>query len=199
MENSQQNETRQIKNLLSEINNNINQINDRITIINNIITQINNILLTNINNNGNNKANQMNNFSQKMLSFNLNFNDYKFQPQLIPMNNFNSKVDALNEEGLEKEAIETVMVEGKCTREKAIETLRKHNGDPVEALIEIEEEKEKNSVKKEDLKKEDIDKYDHEMAIDVVTKEGHCSREDAIKALEKHNWDPVEALLEVGL
>ena len=51
MENSQQNEARLIKNLLSEINNNINQINDRITIINNIITQINNILLTNINNN----------------------------------------------------------------------------------------------------------------------------------------------------
>ena len=197
MENSQQNEARLIKNLLSEINNNINQIIDRITIINNIITQINNILLTNINNNDNNKANQMNNFTQKMLSFNLNFNDYKFQPHLIPMNNFNNNLDALNEEGLEKEAIETVMNEAKCTREKAIQVLRKHNGDPVEALIEIEEEA--KSVKKEDLNKVDIDKDDHEIAIDVVAKEGHCSREDAIKALENHNWDHVEALLEVGI
>ena len=203
MENSQQNETRQIKNLLSEINNNINQINDRITIINNIITQINNILLININNNSNNKANQMNNFTQKMLSFNLNFNDYKFQPHLISMNNFKNNVDTLNEEGFEKDVIETVMLEGKCTREKAIEALRKCNGDPVEALIEVEEEKEKvkekNSVKKEESNKEDIDKDDHEMKINVVAKEGHCSREEAIKALENHNWDPVEALLEVGI
>ena len=45
--------------------------------------------------------------------------------------------EELNEEGLEKEAIETVMNEGKCSRQVAIKALRAHNGDPVEALLEV--------------------------------------------------------------
>ena len=45
--------------------------------------------------------------------------------------------EELNEEGLEKEAIETVMNEGKCSRQAAIKALRAHNGDPVEALLEV--------------------------------------------------------------
>ena len=47
------------------------------------------------------------------------------------------KDNKLNEEGLEKEAIEMVMNEGKCSREAAIIVLRKHNGDPVEALLDV--------------------------------------------------------------
>ncbi len=43
----------------------------------------------------------------------------------------------VSEEGLDKEAIETVMNEGKCTRQQAIKALRAHNGDPVEALLDI--------------------------------------------------------------
>ena len=43
----------------------------------------------------------------------------------------------IDEEGLEKEAIEMVMNEGKCSREVAIKALRAHNGDPVEALLEV--------------------------------------------------------------
>ena len=39
--------------------------------------------------------------------------------------------EELSEEGLEKEAIETVMNEGKCSRQAAIKALRAHNGDPV--------------------------------------------------------------------
>ena len=45
--------------------------------------------------------------------------------------------EELNEEGLEKEAIETVMNEGNCSRAVAIKVLRAHNGDPVEALLEV--------------------------------------------------------------
>ena len=45
--------------------------------------------------------------------------------------------EELNEEGLEKEAIETVMTEGKCSRQAAIKALRAHNGDPVEALLDV--------------------------------------------------------------
>ena len=45
--------------------------------------------------------------------------------------------EELNEEGLEKEAIETVMNEGKCSRAAAIKALRAHKGDPVEALLEV--------------------------------------------------------------
>ena len=43
----------------------------------------------------------------------------------------------LSEEGLEKDAIETVMNEGKCTRQAAIKALRAHGGDPVEALLDV--------------------------------------------------------------
>lgn len=43
----------------------------------------------------------------------------------------------VSEEGLDPESIQTVMTEGKCTRQQAIKALRKHNGDPVEALLEI--------------------------------------------------------------
>ena len=45
--------------------------------------------------------------------------------------------EELSEEGLEKEAIETVMNEGKCARQAAIKALRAHNGDPVEALLDV--------------------------------------------------------------
>ena len=45
--------------------------------------------------------------------------------------------EELSEEGLEKDAIETVMNEGKCTRQAAIKALRAHGGDPVEALLDV--------------------------------------------------------------
>ena len=45
--------------------------------------------------------------------------------------------EELSEEGLEKEAIETVMNEGKCSRQAAIKALKAHNGDPVEALLDV--------------------------------------------------------------
>ena len=45
--------------------------------------------------------------------------------------------EELSEEGLDKESIETVMNEGKCSRQAAIKALREHNGDPVEALLGI--------------------------------------------------------------
>ena len=45
--------------------------------------------------------------------------------------------EELSEEGLEKDAIETVMNEGKCSRQAAIKALRAHGGDPVEALLDV--------------------------------------------------------------
>ena len=181
MENNKQNEVLQITNLVKELNNNIVQINDRILKINNIINQLNNIMLNY------NKINKIDNFMQMMNSFKINFNDYKFQsdkndePKFVPMKK-------VNEDEFEEEAIVTVMEEGKCTREEAIKALRKHNGDPVEALLEV--------GKEEELNKEDFNQ-DHEILIEAIMKEGFCSRENAIKALKNHNWDPVEALLEV--
>ena len=48
-----------------------------------------------------------------------------------------SEEGEVSEEGLDKEAIETVMNEGNCTRQQAVKALKAHNGDPVEALLEI--------------------------------------------------------------
>ena len=45
--------------------------------------------------------------------------------------------EELSEEGLDKDAIETVMTEGGCTRQEAIKALRSKGGDPVEALLEV--------------------------------------------------------------
>jgi NACalpha-BTF3-like transcription factor len=193
MENSGQNEMLQIKNLIKEFNNNIIQINEKIIIINNIITRINNIM-----NKNKDKVKQIENFMESMKSFKFNPKEFdkNNEPYLFRMKNL-MKVEDLNEEGLEIEAIETVMKEGKCTREQAIKALRKHNGDPVEALIDIDydhEEKNNNSSKKED----DLNNKDRENCIKFIMDEGHCSREDAIKALDNHNWDPVEALLNIA-
>ena len=192
MENKQ-NEISQIKNLLGEVNNHIIQINDKIMQINNIITQINNIMINNNNKFNKNNLNQkIDNFMQMMKSFKIQMNDYDL------LSDKNKEKKLLSEEGLEKEAIETVMNEGKCSREFAIEALLKHNGDPVEALLEVDgnNEQENNSMKrKEELEEEGLEKE----VIESVMKEGKCSREVAIEALLKHNGDPVEALLELGL
>ena len=87
------------------------------------------------------------------------------------------------------------MDEGKCTREQAIKALRKHNGDPVEVLLDVEfpYDQENNNKKKDD---NNIEKY-HEEAIQCVMEEGKCSREATIKALEKYDWDPVQVLINV--
>ena len=192
MEN-QQNEMSQIKNLLGEVNNHIIQINDKIMQINNIITQINNIMLNN-----NNKVNQkdlvnikIDNFMNMMKSFKININNYDFSSDK------NKKVEELSEEGLDKETIKTVMNEAKCSREDAIKALRNNNGDPVEALLEIENKiiQENKSIKKEgEITEEDLEKE----AIETVMEEAKCSREIAVKTLIKHKGDPVCALLEIG-
>jgi len=198
MEN-QQNDMSQIKNLLGEVNNHIIQINDKIMQINNIITQINNIMLNN-----NNKVNQKNtenikidNFMNMMNSFKIKINNYDLSSDKNNEEKLLSMKKVNEEEGLEKEAIETVMEEGKCSREEAIKALRNNNGDPVEALLEIDDKnkQENKSIKKEgELKEEDLD----EEAIEVVMNEGKVSREIAIKTLIKHKGDALSALLEIG-
>ena len=45
--------------------------------------------------------------------------------------------EELSEDGLEIEAIKTVMKEAKCSRQAAIKALRENYGDPVEALLNI--------------------------------------------------------------
>ena len=161
--------------------------------INNIITQINNIMLNN-----NNKVNQkdlvnikIDNFMNMMKSFKININNYDFSSDK------NKKVEELSEEGLDKETIKTVMNEAKCSREDAIKALRNNNGDPVEALLEIENKiiQENKSIKKEgEITEEDLEKE----AIETVMEEAKCSREIAVKTLIKHKGDPVCALLEIG-
>ena len=193
MENSQ-NDISQIKNLLGEVNNHIIQINDRITQINNIITQINNIMINNKQKfNQKNLENQkIDNFMQMMRNFKINMKEENNNYDLSTGKNKEQKLS--NEEFLEKEAIETVMSEGKCSREDAVKALLKHNGDPVEALLELDNRD--NSIKSEE--KLSNEEFLEKEAIETVMKEAKCSREDAIKALLKHNGDPVCALLEIG-
>ena len=57
---------------------------------------------------------------------------YKFEEEEIQ-----KEEEIINEEGIEEDAIETVMNEGKCSRLEAVKALKAHNGDPVEALLDI--------------------------------------------------------------
>ena len=47
------------------------------------------------------------------------------------------KGEELSEEGVEKEAIETTMNEGKCSRQVIIRAFRMYNGNPIEDLLEV--------------------------------------------------------------
>lgn len=46
--------------------------------------------------------------------------------------------EEVSEEGLDPASIETVMNEVKCSRQKAVKTLRKHNGDTIETILELQ-------------------------------------------------------------
>ena len=67
-----------------------------------------------------------------------NYRIYKYKVELMNEEVIQKEEEEImDEEGLEKDAIETVMNEGKCTRLEAIKALRAHNGDPVEALLDV--------------------------------------------------------------
>ena len=152
MEKSQQNLNDQIQNLLNELNKNILKINEIILQTNTTIIQINNL----ISNNQKNLLNKKEINNNIKMEFNLGkffFTKKKEIQDLfdsILENNKNEssifqekkeelkpKEEILSEEGLEKEAIEVVMKEGHCSRNEAVRALLLHNGDPVEALLEI--------------------------------------------------------------
>ena len=192
MENNNQNAITQIKDLLNQLNNHMLNVNNNLFQMNTKIIQINDIMAKN------NMLNQRNN-SNKDYLINM-MNSFYFYDDLINKKNEQEikkeeklNKEELNEEGLDKEAIETVMNEGKCSKEEAIKALRKHNGDPVEALLEIDCKNEEENNSQDNNFEEG-----RELLIENVVKEGMCSREDAIEALLNHNWDPVEALIEVG-
>ena len=152
MEKKEQNPIIQIKNLFNELNKNILKINDIILEMNTTIIQINNIIL----NNPKNKLIKIEENNNIQMNYNLgrffftNKKDIQDLFESVLENSKNEiplfsekkeenipKEEGLSEEGLEKEAILAVMEEGHCTREEAIRALRKHRGDPVEALLEI--------------------------------------------------------------
>ena len=62
---------------------------------------------------------------------------YKYKIKQINPKEIQNEEEIINEEGLEEDAIQTVMQEGKCSRLAAVKALRAHNGDPVEALLDV--------------------------------------------------------------
>ena len=62
---------------------------------------------------------------------------YKYKIEQINPKEIQKEEEIINEEGLEEDAIQTVMQEGKCSRLAAVKALRAHNGDPVEALLDV--------------------------------------------------------------
>ena len=201
--NTKENSIPLITNLLSQLNKHFLIINDILTEVNAITIQLNDIIVNN--NISIQNYQKQDKFWDKFKDLKLLINDvktrfdkYKEQTLIQEKKKEEPNKEKLSEEGLEKEAILTVMNDGKCSREAAIKALRNHDGDPVEALLEIGflgEQENNNNKKNEEIN--NIDK-NHEEIIQCVIEEGKVSREVAIKALEKYNWDPVNALMEVG-
>ena len=156
--NTKENSIPLITNLLSQLNKHFLINNDILTEGNAITIQLNDIIANN--NIFTQKNQKQDNFWDTFKDLKLLINDVKlrfdkYKKQTLIENKKKEELnkdnkDELNEEGLEKEAIITVMNEGKCTREQAIKALRKHNGDPVEVLLDVEfpYDQENNNKKK---------------------------------------------------
>ena len=93
---------------------------------------------------------------------------------------------------LDPEAIETVMNESSCSREVAIYYLNLHNGDPVEALLEMDSN-DNNIIYYEENNIENISNDD----IYQVIRETNCTREKAIFEIKNnrgHVFHAVESI-----
>ena len=127
----------QIKMLLEKINiinedwKEDNKLTERINDCLNIENKINNIFQMNEN------IEKCKSNDTKIIFSPGNEEKFGFLYKIGNFGKFYNEQEELNEEGLEKDAIKIIMDEGKCSRVEAVMALREHNGDPVEAVLDI--------------------------------------------------------------
>jgi len=98
------------------------------------------------------------------------------------------------------EDIDTIMQQTECSREIALKFYRENNKDIVDCIMKIFELKESGNYEKIEKELEEAAKNASkasETDIELITQQTECTRERAAQALDKHNQDIVEAIMEI--
>ena len=88
--------------------------------------------------------------------------------------------------------INVIIDQTNCTKDVAEKALQKHNGDVVDAILNISENPDEfNEPQESQLPVENND-------VQVIMDQTNCTKDVATKALQKHNGDVVDAILNIN-
>jgi len=125
-------------------------------------------------------------------------------PELAQQQQQQPKLDLNNiptyDGNVNDEDIDTIMQQTECSREIALKFYRENNKDIVDCIMKIFELKESGNYEKIEKELEEAAKNASkasETDIELITQQTECSHERAAQALDKHNQDIVEAIMEI--
>jgi NACalpha-BTF3-like transcription factor len=125
-------------------------------------------------------------------------------PELAQLNqqqpNVNFSNIPTNDNNVNNEDIDTIMQQTECSRGIALKFYKENNKDIVDCIMKIFELKESGDYEKIEKEAEEAAKNASkasETDIDLVVQQTECSPERAAQALDKHNQDIVEAIMEI--
>jgi len=125
-------------------------------------------------------------------------------PELTQLNQQQSNINfnniPTNNSNVNNEDIDTIMQQTECSREIALKFYKENNKDIVDCIMKIFELKESGDYEKIEKEAEEAAKNASkasETDVDLVVQQTECSAERAAQALDKHNQDIVEAIMEI--
>ena len=125
-------------------------------------------------------------------------------PELAQLNQQQSNINfnniPTNNSNVNNEDIDTIMQQTECSREIALKFYKENNKDIVDCIMKIFELKESGDYEKIEKEAEEAAKNaskTSETDVDLVVQQTECSAERAAQALDKHNQDIVEAIMEI--
>ena len=125
-------------------------------------------------------------------------------PELAQLNKQQPSVNLnnipTNDNNVNNEDIDTIMQQTECSREIALKFYQENNKDIVDCIMKIFELKESDDYDKMEKELQEAAKNASnasETDIELVLQQTECGRERAAQALDKHNQDIVEAIMEI--
>jgi len=125
-------------------------------------------------------------------------------PELAQLNQQQPSVNLnnipTNDNSVNDEDIDTIMQQTECSRGIALKFYQENNKDIVDCIMKIFELKESGDYEKIEKEAEEAAKNASkasETDIELVLQQTECGRERATQALDKHNQDIVEAIMEI--
>jgi len=125
-------------------------------------------------------------------------------PELVQLNQQQPSVNLnnipTNDNNVNDEDIDTIMQQTECSRGIALKFYQENNKDIVDCIMKIFELKESGDYEKIEKEAEEAAKNASkasETDIELVLQQTECTRERATQALDKHNQDIVEAIMEI--